>query len=251
MLEIEVVKSPEGRDPNNLFSNRYLIITNAVYRDPAALDLAKLIAEGERKLYFSLTAFMRVIIRGLDPRGKPLQESSKSHPLTFSGLVTRVGTPKFAPKRACAGVSKTSYNGAPAVTPYRYCIAHDEYVTWLTNRTIPARFQDPNTMADGLSTNFIEALKNAVGVGPHRHTLPFRRATPTNQPRLVEAYTTAGIVDLQAKHQKQAGVRNKRDAIQQVINELASKARYAQRVDHNGVIPDGADAIARPCGRRR
>ena len=245
MIEIEVVKSPEGKDVNRKFSNRYLLATDLTYRELAVKEKGIQIAAAERLLYFAHTEFMAIIVRGLTNRGVHIEGASKSFALDFNGAMVFPAGGKMAPPNVCAGISKETYNGAAAITPYRHCVTVDEYEAFMRTGDLPVRFRDPNGIADAATVNFIEALHNAIGVGAIRHCLPFRRITPTNQPRLVQTYTPAGIVLNQPTRQKRSGIKNARAAAQQRINELASRARYAQRVDHNGVIPDGADALVR------
>ncbi len=242
-LRIEIVKSPDGRDRRREFSNEYFIWTGLAYDSEAAEKLAKDIADAERKIYYKRTAFMRAVITHTNSYGLAVKGDQRSFPLEGSGNLALPAGVAMAPADIVALIGKVTPNGPVSYTPYKHCVTAPEYEDYLTLDKIPDRFRDPGGVADAVTINFIEALRNTIGVTNMRHGLPLRKTAQGTETRLITRYVPGGISIYKATRARDNGVVNTREGIQQQINELASRARYIERGDANGALPDAGDGV--------
>ncbi len=243
MISAKVVKSQNGRDMNSQFSNTYLLTGGGVWNGQPMIDTVKEIASAEIGMYPTLTYFLYVLINNLDADMRPLRGQFLSIPLDLRGTVAIPADDKVAPSNEVAAFNKRGALGRPGVSLYRNMVFSKELDLYHRTGAVPLRFKNPDNLADVFRTNFTEALLNITGGTGAKLALPDAYGDAANTPRPITAIQFAGFRDSQETRQKISARASLIMAIQKAINEKAANARFAARVDKNGVLPDRADVI--------
>lgn len=243
MFECIIKKSQDGRDMRSQHSTTYRLIGAPAFNSPQALSAASDLGQNERIIYPTSTYFMYALLRNLDAQGKPLRGQTTTVLLENRGMFAVPVNDKLASNFIVAAIDKKPAMGRSGVTQYRYCTTSEEYDQYIKSGAIPARFTDPNNLGDGFAINFLEGLSNIGGDGVFKLALPDAYGDTGIAPRPIIAFAFAGFRNNQPYRQKQSPGVSRYQATQKQINKWGADARFASRVDRNGVLPDDADEI--------
>ncbi len=243
MLKISIIQSLYGRDLKKTFANDFLFTSPLDFDDINVEPVANALASAMRKCAPNWVNFLRYKITDLDAEGRGIRGRFTGDVLNFKGQFVPANGDVIAPPYIVATIRKRPYFGLPGRLDLRHYLTSGEVEEYTKTGAIPNRFRDKDDPADALTYNFIEKLVNAPGNSGLAHALPDAYGDTLNMPRLVKGWVFDTIRSSQDTRPKQSALVSVYQAVQKQINEYAQEARFASRVDRNGVIPDAADVL--------
>jgi hypothetical protein len=241
MLEIIVYKSQGGRSLVQQFSNSYLFNGAPNYLSDAAKTLADKIVTAERRIYFDDTHFMRYVIRQLGADGRHVYGETRTEAVNFTGETALPVGSQVVPPNIVARYEKKVDVGRNALTLYRNVINTDEYNTYLETGAVPARLNAPyapGVQPSGLFSTELMAADNDSGL---TMMLPINVRYSAGAVRVVKSINFAGMGFRQESYQRESGLENLLEAVQQLINETGASLRRLLRsvAEASGVMQVG------------
>ncbi len=229
MLEIITYKSQGGRSLVKQFSNSYLFNGAPNYLSDAAKTVAEKIVTAERRIYFDDTHFMRYVVRQLDVNGRHIYGETRTEAVNFTGETALPVGSQIVPANIVARYEKTVDVGRNAITLYRNVINSDEYNTYLETGNVPARLQvsyAPGVLTEAVFSAELMAADDNSGL---TMMLPINQRYSAGAVRPVKTINFAGMGFRQETYNRESGVDNLLEAVQQLVNENGASLRRLLR----------------------
>ena len=228
-LEIVIYKSQGGKSLVNQFSNSYLFNGAPNYHSDAAKALAHKLIEIESRIFFDTTKFMRYVCRQLDATGRHIEGETHSDAVDVQGMTAVPVGSVLMPPATVVAYEKKVLIGRNAITLYRNCITSDEYNLYIETGAVPPRLYQSHAPGVAAAGIFGVLLRDADNDSGLEMILPINPRYAAGAARPVTAITFAGIRQRQETYQKDSGIDNLTEAVQQLINENAASLRRLLR----------------------
>jgi hypothetical protein len=229
MLEIIIYKSQGGRSLVKQFSNSYLFNGAPNYISDAALAVANSLAVAESRIYFDDTSFMRLVIRQLDAQGNHIDGETRTSALNMVGANTLDPGSKIVPPNIVLAYEKKVLVGRAGVTLYRNAISTDEYNLYLETGAVPPRLNTsfaPGTLPEAFFSSALLGVEGATGLDM---MLPLNSRYSNGAVRPITSIAFAGVRFRQETFDRESGLENLGEAVQQLINENGRAMRRLVR----------------------
>jgi hypothetical protein len=243
VIEVEVKMSQGGRDQQETFGNRQLFTGNDDITHADAEQTARNYSTLLSFIYPAETNMVRAVIRQMDANGNPVPGQTRSFPLADTGRFDLPVGDVLAGSNIVATYEKASTLGRPGNSNFRNAVTATEYQEWTRARTVPARFNVTEHTLGSMTDTFMELLKDGVGAGTLTPCLPNGTSAGLDDPRPIVAVRFGGFRVNDPTRPKGSPGQNSLEAAQQRINAYAADARYLQRGQDVGNLPESLTEV--------